>query len=171
MASSISPEPAPPLPRESRLDTLAAQVAAIDELIGLAQQRLQIFDVDLSEGGWNTAARANLVAQFMRRAASGRIELIAHDLRWFETSCPRLLALLATYAHAITIYRTGAEAKGAVDPLMIVDGRHYLHRFHVDHPRATLAIEQPQLARPLITRFEQIWATGEVGLGASVLGL
>jgi hypothetical protein len=171
MDSSTSLDPAPVLPREASLDTLAAQVTAIDELIDLAQQRLQVFDVNLSEGGWNTAARADRVERFLRRSANGRMELIAHDLRWLERSCPRLLALLATYAHAITIYRTGPEAKSAMDPLLIVDGRHYLHRFHVDHPRAALAVEQPQLARPLVTRFEQIWATGEPGLGASVLGL
>jgi hypothetical protein len=58
-----------------------------------------------------------------------------------------------------------------MDPLLIADGRHFLHRFHIDHPRAALAIEQPQLARPLVMRFEQIWATGEPGLSATALGL
>ena len=51
-----------------------------------------------------------------------------------------------------------------MDPLVIVDGRHFLHRFHVEQPRAALAIEEPQLARPLVKRFEEIWATGEPGL-------
>jgi hypothetical protein len=79
--------------------------------------------------------------------------------------------LLRQYAHAVTIYRTSGEARKAMDPLVIADGRHFLHRFHIDQPRASLAIGHPQLARPLVTRFEQIWATGEPGLSASVLGL
>ena len=54
---------------------------------------------------------------------------------------------------------------------MIVDGRHYLHRFHLDHPRAVLGIDAPQDARPLVTRFEEIWATGEPGLTGTTLGL
>ena len=70
-----------------------------------------------------------------------------------------------------TIYRTGPEARSAMDPLLIVDSRHFLHRFHIDQPRAALAIEQPALARPLVMRFEQIWTTGEPGLSATVLGL
>jgi hypothetical protein len=172
MDSSTSPEPPPAIePRETVLDTVAAQSVAIDELIGLAQQRLQIFDVDLSGAGWQTAGRAEKVAAFLRRAPKGRIDLIVHDLRWFEASCPRILALLKLHSHAITVYRTGSEARSAMDPLLIADGKHFLHRFHIDQPRASFAIEQPQMARPLVMRFEQIWATGEPGLSATVLGI
>jgi hypothetical protein len=58
-----------------------------------------------------------------------------------------------------------------MDPLVIVDARHVLHRFHVDQPRASLAIEQPAAAKPLVTRFEEIWASGEPGLSGTTLGL
>jgi len=161
----------PPEPREQMLDTLAAFTAAIDELIGLAQQRLQVFDVDLAQGRWETAARAQALGAFLRRGRHVRLDIIVHETRFIETSCARLNLLLRQYAHAVTIYRTSGEARKAMDPLLIADGRHFLHRFHVEQPRATLAVEHPQLARPLVTRFEQIWATGEPGLGASVLGL
>jgi hypothetical protein len=172
MDSSTSADTVPPdAPRDVVLDTVAAQTAAIDELIDLAQHRLQVFDVDLAQGGWQTAARAAHLAAFLRRAPKARIEIAVHDTRWMEARCPRLLALLRLHAHAITVYRTGPEAKGAMDPLLIADGRHFLHRFHVDGARAALGIAQPQLAAPLVTRFEQIWATGEPGLGATVLGL
>jgi hypothetical protein len=172
MDSSTSPESQPLVePRETVLDTVAAQSAAIDELIALARQRLQVFDVDLSGVGWQTAGRAEKLASFLRRAPKARTDLIVHDLRWLEASCPRILALLKLHSHMITVYRTGSEARGAMDPLLIADGRHFLHRFHIDRPRASFAIEQPHLARPLVMRFEQIWATGEPGLSATVLGL
>jgi len=161
----------PPEPRETRLDTIAAQVLAIDELIDLAQQRLQVFDIDLSEGGWQSAARCERLAAYLRRAPNARVDIILHDTGWLERSCPRLVNLLRLYSHAITVYRTGPEARAAQDPLVIADGRHFLHRFHIDHAGASFAIEQPQLARPLVERFAEIWATGEPGLGASVLGL
>ena len=172
MATSTSTEPdSPPEPREAVLDTVAAQTAAIDELLGLARQRVQVFDVDLAQGGWQSQARAENLSSCLRRATRPRIDIIVHDTRWLETSCPRLLALHRQYAEAVTVYRTGPEARSAMDPLLIADGRHFLHRFHIDHPRAAFAVEQPQLARSLVTRFEQIWATGEPGLSATVLGL
>jgi hypothetical protein len=160
-----------PQPSERMLDTLASLAGAIDELVAIAQQRLQVFDVDLSQGGWQSAARAQALAAFLRRARHARLEIIVHETRYIETSCARLLVLLRQHAHAVTIYRTSGEARKAMDPLVIADGRHFLHRFHVEQPRASLAIEHPQLARPLVMRFEQIWATGEPGLSPSVLGL
>jgi len=172
MDSSTSPETtAGPVPRDERLDTVAAQTAAIDDLIGLAQHTLQVFDIDLSQTGWDTAVRANNLSAFLRRAPAARFELILHDTRWMESSCPRLLNLLTRYSPAITVYKTGPEARHAMDPLVIADGRHFLHRFHIDQPRASLVIESPQLAGPLVTRFEEIWATGEPGVAGTLLGL
>ena len=172
MDSSTSPEtPAAAAPRESRLETVAAQTAAIDELIGLAQHKLQVFDVDLSQTGWNTAARASSLAAFLRRAPAARMDLILHDTRWLEQACPRLVDLVRRYSTAITVYKTGTEARVAMDPLVIADGRHFLHRFHIDHPRASLVIDNSQLAGPLVARFEEIWATGEPGVAGTVLGL
>ena len=99
MDSSTSPETAAgPVPREVRLDTVAAQTAAIDELIGLAQHKLQVFDVDLSQTGWETALRAANLTAFLRRAPAARFELIVHDTRWMQGSCPRLANLLEKHA-------------------------------------------------------------------------
>ena len=172
MDTSTPPDvPAGPAPRDAVLDTLAAQAAAIDEILELAQQRVCVFDVDLSQTGWNTALRSERLGAFLRRQRNARLEIILHDTRWLEASCPRLLALQKLHAAAITVYRTGHEARRAMDPLLIADGRHFLHRFHIDHPRAALAIDKPQLARPLVMRFDEIWATGEPGHNATTLGL
>ena len=157
--------------REERLETVAQQTAAIDTLIGLAQERIRVFDVNLSHTGWNSTARADALSLFLRVTRNGRLDIIVHDTTWIESSCSRLMTLLRRYGHAMTIYKTGPGARSAMDPLVIVDGRHYLHRYHINQPRATLAIGMPQAARPLATRFEEIWATGEPGLAPTVLGL
>ena len=174
MATSTPTPPDATPARESRQETLATvreQVAALDDLVALAQHSIRVFDFDLSEMGWNSPARAERLAAFLRRSRSSKLEIIVHETRWLESSCPRLTALLKSFSDRITVYRTGAEAKGASDPLVIVDGRHFLHRFHVEQPRAALVIEDPHLARPLVNRFDEIWATGEPGLTGTVLGL
>jgi len=157
-------------PREVRLDSVASQTAAIDTLVGFARARISVFDIDLSEGGWSTEKRTGALAAFLR-IPNARLEIIVHDTRWIETSAPRLASLLRTYGHAMTVYRTGEGARTAMNPLLIVDQRHFLHRYHIDQPRATLAIAMPQATSPLATRFDEIWATGEPGLTGTVLGL
>jgi hypothetical protein len=166
------PDDAPaPEPRQQMLVTVREQVAALDDLVALARHSIRVFDHDLSEMGWNGPARAERLAAFLRRSRNAKLEIIVHDTRWLEASCPRLVALLRAFGDRVTVYKTGPEAKGAADPLVIVDGRHFLHRFHVEQPRAALSIEDPHGARPLINRFEEIWATGEAGLTGTVLGL
>ena len=172
MDTSTSPDDRDaPEPREAILDTVAAQADAIDEILDLGRQRLCVFDVDLTQAGWNTPRRADRLAAFLRRGRHARLEMILHDTRCLEARCPRLLAVQRLHSAAVTIYRTGPEARHAMDPMVIADGRHMLHRFHIDQPRASLAIDKPALVRPLLMRFEEIWATGEPGLTATVLGL
>jgi hypothetical protein len=176
MATSTPPTPDPLLSRamgarHETLDTVAAQIAAIDELIGLAQHSIRVFDVDLSAMGWNEAGRAEMIVAFLRTSRNARLDIVVHDTGWIERSCPRLTRLLKYYGHLITIRRTGDDAKHAMDPLVLVDDQHYLHRLHGAQPRAVLGVAQPDETRPLVERFEAIWSSAEPGLSATVLGL
>lgn len=158
-------------PAERTLSSIAEQVEAIDAIIERARARLRVFDVDGAQWGWQGAERTERLAAFLRRGRGARIDMIVHETRWLEQTCPRFLALLKTWGHAMTVYRTGPEARNAMDPLLIADDRHFLHRFHVDGARAALAFDAPAAARPLVARFDEIWATGEPGLAGTVLGL
>ena len=170
MASYDSIDPVT-APRTVELATVAEQTAAIDELIALARHRIRVFDQDLSQTGWNRASRTERLGAFLRGARGRRFDVIVHDTHYLESACPRMLNLLRDLSSSITIYRTGPEARLATDPLMVIDDRHYLHRFHFDQPRATMGIDQPEQTKTLATRFEEIWATGEPGINATVLGL
>ena len=170
MAGSTSTPESPPAPVERSVGSIAEQAQGIDEVIDRARLIVRVFDIDLSQVGWSGADRAERLSAFLRRPGA-RLELIVHDTRFLEQSCPRLVTLLKRYGHAMTVYKTGPEARSAMDPLTIADDRHFLHRFHVDGPRASLAFDSPLAARPLVARFEEIWATGEPGLTGTVLGL
>jgi len=175
MASSPTPDtklpPPPGLPREARLDSLAALDRAQDDVIALAQRHIKVFDTDLSEGRWNTAERCDALSSYLRRMPGARFDIIVHDTRWIESSAARLCALLVRHAHAMKVYRTGAAARAAMDPLVIVDDLHFVHRHHVDWPHGSLSIGSPERAKALVDRFDEIWATGEPGVAGSVLGL
>ena len=158
-------------PRYRALTTVAEQIAAIDTLIGLAQHSIRVYDVDLSGMGWNAVDRTRSLAAFLRASPAARIEIIVRDTGWIERSCPRLMQLLKFHGHVITIRRAGEDARLAMDPLMIVDGVHFLHRFHVSQPRAALSIDDPVAATPLVTRLDAISETAEPGIAPTTLGL
>jgi len=175
MASSSIPDatlpPPPGLPREARLDSLAALQRAHDNVIALAQRHVKVFDGDLSSGGWNTTERCAALSSFLRRKPGARLDIIVHDMRFVESRAARLTALLARHSQAMKIYRTGAAARAAMDPLVIVDDVHFVHRHHSAWAHGTLSIGNPERAKALVERFAEIWATGEPGLSANVLGL
>jgi hypothetical protein len=170
-ASPDDSDPGAPAPRYERLSSIAEQVAAIDTLIDLAKLSIRVFDVDLSRMGWNNAARVDKLTKFLRGAPGARIEIVLHDTSWIGSSCPRLLNLFRLHSHVMTIRKTGEDARTAMDPLIIVDGLHFLHRFHIGQPRAALSIGDPEAVVPLVTRFDAISESAEPGLSASVLGL
>ncbi len=175
MASSSTPDatlaPPPGLPREARLDSLADLQRAYDDVVALAQRHVKVFDRDLSSGGWNTIERCAALSAFMRRKPGARLDIIVHDTRFVESRGARLTALPARHSQAMKIYRTGAAARAAMDPLVIVDDVHFVHRHHSNWAHGTLSIGSPERAKALVERFTEIWATGEPGLSANVMGL
>jgi hypothetical protein len=153
------------------LETIAAQVAAIDELVGLARRSIRVFDVDLSDTGWNSLARNEALAAFLGQSRHARLDIIVHDTHYIERSCARLRKLQRLHSGSIAIFRTGAQARHAMDPIALVDDRHYLHRFNHEQPRAALGIDQPRAAQALKLRLDDIWATREDELPGTTLGL
>jgi hypothetical protein len=160
-----------PVPRRETLATVALQIAAIDELIGMAKLSIRVYDMDLSRMGWNDPARARSLATFLRASPAARLEIIVQDTRWIEQSCPRLTQLLKYQSHAFAIKRSGDDARSAKDPLLIVDGIHFLHRLHIAQPRAVLSIGDPAAASPLVLRFDAISETAEPGISPTTLCL
>ena len=152
-----SGESADPLPQRELLATVAEQVAAIDTLLGLARHSIRVFDVDLP--AW--AGTARHAPRRSRRSCAihpaAKVDIIVHDTRWIERSCPRLAVAAEFRSHAITIRRTGQDAREVDGSAADRRRRHYLHRFHVDAARARRwASTTPSRPQPLVTRFDEI---------------
>src|SRR5581483_4747850 len=102
-SSATAPDGAPSSYRI--LESFGEQADAIDALLGRAQVSVRVFDTDLAQARWSSAARAQAVGDFLRRSRDARLQIIVHDTRHLESACARLVALLRRYSAAITIYR------------------------------------------------------------------
>jgi transposase len=176
MATSTSDSPnsipnAPSAPREETLPDVAALTRAIDEILGYAKTQVQVFDVDLSTLGWNNPARIETLSRLLFGSRAARIDIIVHDTRWIEAKGARLMQLFRQFPHAMAVHRTRPEAQSAMNPLVIVDRVHCVHRFHADQPRGALMVASPAQIKPLAVRFDELWNASEPGLAGSTLGL
>jgi len=144
---------------------------ALDRVLALAGSEILVFDRDLAYGDWNAPARIALLRDFLLGHRTGRVQIIVHDTTHIERHAPRLTLLLRDFSHKFSILRTIDDARNAWDSFVIVDGRHVVHRFHIDSPRGELALDVPLKARQLRDRYDDILAFTEPGVNATQLGL
>jgi hypothetical protein len=149
----------------------AESLAAIDEVIGAAQRTLKIFDISLSNRGFNSPERAAALRHFLVSGRTHRLLIALHETDLLERENPRLLVLLRQFPMSIEIHRTLAQARDAADPFVIADDHSVWHQLHYEQPRAVLALHSPQHTLPIAQRFDEIWDLSEPAVSATTLGL
>ena len=150
---------------------IAESLQAIDQVVAAAQRTLRIFDISLSNRGFNSPARADALREFLVRGRSHRVLIALHETSLLERDNARLLTLLRQFPMSIEIHRTIAQARNATDPFVVADDHSVWHQLHYEQPRAVVAIHSPEDAAPIAQRFNEIWDLSEPAVSATTLGL
>ena len=145
--------------------------AALDIVIAQAERELLVFDQDLARGGYASIKRAELIRTFLAKSRTNRLTVIVHDASYFMQTCPRLLGLLETYGHSMTLYQTNEEAKVAKDCFVVADQSHYIRRFHIDQARFKYALNDVDTSANLNMRFDELLQATSHTISPSSLGL
>ncbi len=158
-------------PSYRQISGIAESLEAIDEVIEVADRTLKIFDVSLSNRGFNSPARAAALRAFLVRGRAHRILVALHETDLLERENPRLLTLLRQFPMSIEIHRTLAQARNANDPFVVADDHSVWHQLHHEQPRAVVALHSPADTLPISQRFDEIWELSEPAVSATTLGL
>jgi hypothetical protein len=159
-----------PHPHHSAIFGNGQYEEAIDTIVGKASGKIRIFDHTL-EKGYNSPHRADLLRRFFLASRRNTLQIVLHDTGGVERNCPRIIQLLRTYGHAISIHETHPTAKSVYDPFVIVDDRCFVHRFHFDEMRGLCGIDDPIGTHAFIERFSEIWEASSPSVSATTLGL
>jgi hypothetical protein len=162
---------APPKPSYRPIFGSSDSLAAIDEVVGAARRTLRIFDVSLSNRGFNSPARIEMLRRFLVAGRAHRLLIALHETDPLVRECPRLLTLLRQFPMSIEIHRTLAQARNAMDPFVVADDHSVWHQLHFEQPRAIVALHSPADAMPIAQRFDEIWELSEPAVSATTLGL
>lgn len=160
-----------PEPGYRPLSGIAESLAAIDEVIAVAQRTIRVFDIALANRGFNSPGRADRLRQFFVAGRTHRLLIALHETDGLGREVPRLLTLLRQFPMSIEIHRTLGQARNAMDPFLVADDHSVWHQQHFEQPRAVVAIQSPADATPLAQRFEEIWDLSEPAVSATTLGL
>lgn len=157
--------------RHTALNGSKEYVVALDDLCGLAQRSLLIFENDFDNIGFNTEARYNTLRQFLLASPNAHLHLLAHDVQPLLRFCPRMMMLLRQFSNKMHIRQTPKHLRHLTEPFAVADAHHFVRRFHFDDERGVFAQNDPEGARILKARFEEIWESAHPGASANTLGL
>jgi len=154
-----------------KFDTLNEYHAAVDRVIRRAEKSLNIFDFNLADSGYSSPQRFHLLRDFLLAGRNNRLIIILHETDYLAQYCPRIMHLRTQFSHAIDIRQTRDQAKQISDTFVLADGRHYVHRFHYDHPKCQLALDDFQGCTSLVQRFNELEKISDAALPPTTLGL
>jgi len=144
---------------------------AVDRLLAAPGRELRIFDPDLVALRFNTAQRVELLRQFLAASRTRRLYVAVHDPEHVTRQCPRMMALLARFAHAIQVNCTHEEIRNLQDSFLVLDQSHYVRRPVAQFFRGALGLHDETEALAMRGRFTEIWSASFPGVSASTLGL
>jgi hypothetical protein len=159
-----------PIPQHTRIFGSAEYEAAIDATLANASAKIRIFDQALGRE-YNSPARYDALRRFLLASRRNTLQIVVHDTATMDRNCPRILNLLRTYGHAISINETHPSAKLVYDPFVVVDDRCFVHRFHFDEMRGLAGMHDPIGTNTFIERFSEIWEASSPAVFATTLGL
>lgn len=142
---------------------------ALDLVIQAAYKSLCIFDQDLSEGAYTSAARAEMLGNFL--ANQGQLTLILHEPTFLLTRCPRLISLMQTYQHAMQVCVTADHVKHIKEVFIVADETSYVKRFHIDQARFKYSLDDLEAVSALKRRFDELQLSVARNVSISILGL
>lgn len=154
------------------ITTWAEHDRAVQEILELSASRLLIFDEDLSPLKLERPERVAALSRLLSSTPDGKqLTIIVQKAEFVRQYSPQLLKLLSVYSPALTIIHAPPHLEALKDSLLIADGKHALARFHRDHARSRLFIDDAQQCAPYAKRFEEIRNEGGEPLSAITLGL
>lgn len=156
--------------QHTHLDGIADYTSALDTLCRLAQHDLYLFEMDYDGLSFNSESRYETLRHFLLANPANRLFVLAQNTHYLSTRCPRMMMLLRQFDNRMFIHQTTTENQ-ATAPFCVADSAHYVRRFHFDDPRGLMALNDPENARALESRYMEIWADSRPAISITKLGL
>lgn len=143
----------------------------MDRLLAAPGRELRVFDPNLAALRLNDAQRIERLKAFLLASRTRRILIALHHPDHLTRDCPRMMSLLARFAHAIQVHRTHEEIRDIQDSFLVLDQSHYLRRPVAQFTRGALGLYDETEALAMRARFQEIWAASFPGVSSTTLGL
>ena len=154
-----------------RFDDRTGFQAAVDRLLQQPGRELRAFDPDGAALQLNDPGRIARIEQFLLASRTRRLHLVLHDTDHVTRQCPRMMSLLARFAHAIQVNRTHEEIRELQDSFLVLDALHYVRRPVAQFFRGAIGLNDETEGLAMRGRFGEIWSASFPAVSATTAGL
>jgi hypothetical protein len=154
-----------------KFDDRAGYQFAVGELLGQVANRLDIFDVDLTDTGLANSARVAQLSEALSRDPAMQVRIALHDASALQNRMPRLWNLCAAQSHRIEIRETPRTLAHLTETFMLGASGNALVRTHCKHWRGKLLLGNPAEAAGFIQRFSELWEACSCCISTTKFGL
>lgn len=158
-------------PIYERFDTNQGFQAAVERLLEQPGRELRVFDPDGAALKLNDPGRIEGLGRFLLASRTRRLYLVVHNTDHLTRHCPRLLALLRRFSHAIQINQTQEEIRDVQDAFLLLDAVHYVRRPVASLFRGAMGLGDENEGQALRGRFGEIWAASSPAVSSTTVGL
>jgi hypothetical protein len=158
-------------PIYERFETADGFHAAVDRLLEQPGRELRVFDPDGAALRLNDSARIATLERFLHASRTRRLYLVLHDVEQLTRHCPRMMALLGRFAHAIQVNRTHEEIREIQDSFLVLDAQHYVRRPVASFFRGAMGLGDETEGLAMRSRFMEIWGASFPAVSSTTLGL
>jgi hypothetical protein len=158
-------------PIYERFETADGFHAAVDRLLEQPGRELRVFDPDGAALRLNDSARIATLERFLHASRTRRLYLALHDVEQLTRHCPRMMALLGRFAHAIQVNRTHEEIREIQDSFLVLDAQHYVRRPVASFFRGAMGLGDETEGLAMRSRFMEIWGASFPAVSSTTLGL
>jgi len=142
---------------------------ALNELIERTEHTLDVFDHSLALQDWGSRARC----EALQRAAlvhHVNVRILVVDVHFVSTQVPRLLTLLKTIGHRVTILESDAHELPECS-YAVADRQHFLFRPNSVQSQGILNFGNPAKSIGYANSFHVLWEQGGQRVFPEQLGL
>ena len=144
---------------------------SLQKVLLLATRALRIFDEDLTRLGLEKPENAFFLRRFLASDQRNTLTIVIRNADPVRRNSPRLLKLLSDFPNTMAIHESTPQLAALNDAMVLADNAHALIRFHKDHVRSKILIDNTDECRPYLLRFEEIMKEGGTPISAMTLGL
>jgi hypothetical protein len=160
-----------PQPERHLIGARSEYLAAVDALLAGPCRELRVFDPDCGQLDLNAPTRIESLRRFLLAGRDQRLLVAVHDADHIRKHLPRFMRLLAEFSASIAIHQTEGDAARAQDCFVLVDMEHFVRRPVAAQWRGVYARNEPQEARLIRERYDEIWHSSVPAVSATSLGL